>query len=348
VAKAVIEAYLREAGEYVAQDKSLLKVFQTYWAARKDRTYCASWFAVQLARAGQNFAPPLANRMARIKQLRGRIDKLPEPDRTWTLLRLHWDARGGDALISESDLIAACKRLGPERLVLMLRRKTPSNDPDLQQLHNNVSLFVLSHAGKLLRKEDAGELQSGEQWLPSPWWTIAAADLQREHAAALLHQAFRRFGRGGVMQVEDHLELALALWRLVGSSESAFLIDWFYSDKPATVVSADCRARFLKGVTHSRGLESRQLTVKIIQDERFEILDWQALVTLIEEVNTWVGKPIADPKAIPELPYTMEQYDRNPDDALRQYAKETKTLRETFKLWRQKLRASIPLWNQGC
>jgi hypothetical protein len=347
LARAVIDAYLREAGEYTNPDQSLRKAFETYWAARKDRASCASWFGVQLARASQNFAPPTPNRLPKIKKLRRRIDRLPEPDRTLTLLKLHGDDRGGEALIAEGELIAACKQLGPERLLLLLGRKLSSADPDLQpaRLPSHMDLFVLAHAGKLLRREDAKELLSGEQRLPSPSWAIAAADLDREHAAALLHAAFERFSKGGIFQTEDQLELALALWRLVGWPEADFLLNWFYAQKP-TSASSDHRPRFLKGITRSPDQKKRQLMAKIIQDKRLETLDWQSLDELIQDVNPWAGKPIADGKVLPELPFSMEQYDRSPDQALRQYPKETKILRETFSLWRQKLRASIPDWKR--
>jgi hypothetical protein len=88
--------------------------------------------------------------------------------------------------------------------------------------------------------------------------------------------------------------------------------------------------------------------VRIVQDKRFETLDWQSLDELIRALNTWVDRPIVDTHVLQTTthPYGMGHYDMKADEALQRYPRETQALLDTFRLWRTKVRASIPQWNK--
>jgi hypothetical protein len=352
IAAEIVDWYL-EAAEFFQGTKGDAESFKAYWAPRKDRPFCASWFRVKLWRAGQGTRPTAEERKVNIRALRQQIDRIPRLDRAWTLLYLASEA-GAQHLASDQERLEACKELGPERLALLLRRQVPSGDPDLQwRRHSHgqydaMTLYVLQRAADLLRKQDAKQLLAGEQWLRSPWWMIAAADLERDKASALLHEGFGRFKASNLSEKDNRLALALALWRLVGPSETAFLVDWFYTDQPELTHFAHHRAQFLRGIAHLREPENRKLMVRIVQDKRLETLDWQSLDELIRTLNSWVAKPIVDAQVLATTahPLGMGHFDENPEQARKKYPRETQALLDTFHEWRSKVRASIPQWSK--
>jgi hypothetical protein len=170
--------------------------FPDYWAKRKDRTHCASWFAVQLYWADGGTFPTPPERVEAVKRVRRKIDRVPEPDRTFILLWLVGVWRPNDALATEGELVEACRKLGPDPLVKLLSREIPSDDPDLQPRPSNndrygqMMRFVLRHPD-LLRPEDADMLLTRARWeadyrkhgitdpLLTTDWHTAAAELRR-------------------------------------------------------------------------------------------------------------------------------------------------------------------------
>jgi hypothetical protein len=337
--------------------------FDAYWAARKDREFCASWFAVQLARAGQGRYPTPKDRFDKIRAVRQRIDKLPRADRAWTLLWLNGET-GSDALVSEAELVAVCKELGPERLVLMLQRKIPSADPDLQPRKSNnwpyrrMTQFVLQRAATLLRPMDADALLACELWerdyikheIHDPtltaWWAIAAAELtkEKEKAQALLLQAFPHFKED--YQGNERAQLAIALWRLVGPDAAKFLVKWFYDERPPYAQFPNQRATFLEGIAKHRNPENRKLLAALVRHKGYDTLDWQSLRTLVTIVNAWSDKPVVDAKLIEAAwhPYGEGGFDQAADKARKEYPKETEALLRTLSQWRSTLSPVILEW----
>lgn len=339
--------------------------FDAYWAARKDRTFCTSWFAVQLARAGQGTTPTPKARTENIRAVRTRIDKLPKTDRACTLLWLHGET-GSDVLVSEKELIDACKELGPEKLLLMLQRKIPSDDPDIQPRKGNhypykrMTQFVLKNATTLLRPKDADTLLACELWerdyrkhgISDPtltaWWPIAAADLisDKEKAKDLLLQAFDRFK--GEYQGNERGELAIALWRLVGPDATRFLVQWFYTEGPAFTQFPHQRAAFLHGIAKYRQPENRKLLAALVRDKGFDTLDWQSLKSLVNIVNDLSDKPVVDRRLIEAAwhPYGEGHFQQSAEKARKEYPKETEALLRTLGEWRTKLSAAILQWEK--
>lgn len=339
--------------------------FDAYWAAHKDRESCASWFAVQLARAGQGSVPTPKDRFGKIRAVRHRIDKLPPADRAWTLLLLNGES-GSGALVSEEELVAACQEQGPERLLLMLERKIPSDDPDVQPRKGNnwpyrrMTLFVLQHAKELLRPQDAEALLACELWerdyvkheITDPtltaWWVIAAAELKndKDKAQDLLTQAFGRFQ--AEHEDDERAQLAIALWRLVGPEATKFLVKWFYDEGPPPTHFPHQRARFLNGVAKYRNPENRELFVALVKHKGYETLDWQSLKTLIPIVNAWSDKPVIDRRQVEAArhPYGEAGFDQAIDKAAKEYPQETEALLRTLSQWRTALRAAILQWDK--
>ena len=106
VAREMLEFYMKRAGFHYKQFHPSQPGFAEYWSERKGRSHCASWFAVQLARASQGTSPPPNESLKRIRGLRRRIDALPLADRAWVLLRLNGED-GGSALVTETEMLEA-------------------------------------------------------------------------------------------------------------------------------------------------------------------------------------------------------------------------------------------------
>ncbi len=366
LAKAIVESYMEHAGVFDGiSTPDEAPGFDTYWAARRGREFCGSWYKVQLDRATQGIFPTPEARVKRVRAVWERIDRLPKLDRAWTLFWLRNYAGVIDVIPSDDELIAAGNDLGPDRLVAMLRRQIPRDDPDLQPRPSNntdyksLQVYVLCLAPKLLRPEDAPALLECErdEWeykrhgisdpLLTSSWPIGAASLQPEHAKDWLHDAMKRYS--GEYDASNRAAIAVALWSLIGPPETQFIVTWFYEQKPEMATFPHCRAQFLEAVSAERGRAGRRLIASILQDKRFEgFNDWQSLTTLIEIVNAWVDKPVVDKSVVKRTqhPFGVERYYWWQDRARKEYPKETEELEKTFGDWRNALRESIPKWGE--
>jgi len=283
--------------------------FNSYWAKRKDRNFCVSWFAAQFERASGGTIAYTPDRIEKVRAVRRRIEQLPKADRAWILLALSQSCFGGSCLMTEMELIDATKELGAEKLMAMLQSKIPSDDPDLEvqnRYFSHIREFVLQHGGQLLRRQDA-------DFLLKNGWVIPAAELLPEKAQELLRQALRQVKDDGVFGGDERANLAVALWRVLGPSQIPFLVEWLYERKPQN--DWTCHI-FLDQIVKLRKPENRKLVAKIIEDKRLEKLDWWSLDILGRAVNSWLDKP-----AVPKDDYTIDE-------------------------WLNALRASVPRWNK--
>lgn len=353
IARSMVSFYMTRAGFYYGIEDNTQPGFREYWATRKNRSHCASWFSVQLARAMAGTSPAQKECLDRIRLLRTHIDKLAADERAWTLLWLNGES-GSDALVTEEELIHAAKSLRPDKLLLMLRKKIPSDDPDLQPRSNNnwpykrMQLFVLRHANLLLRSRDSVSLLECETWerdyqkhgISDPtitsWWAAAAARLEPANASAILHAAIKRFQ--GEFDSEEQATLCFALWQLCGEIEMKFIKDWFFESSPQRGSFPNCRGQFIEAI--SKEPSGKQSLADIIQDNRLEKLDWQSLRRLVIAVNLWTSKPIIAEEELREVGHPLGEghYDWEKDKARELYPKETKELEENLSLWRKRLR----------
>lgn len=357
-ARQMVEFYMEQSG-YNRSIRNNDSDFAPYWAARKDRKYCAGWFAVQLARASGGITPTRKERIDQIQAVRHRIDAIPADDRAWVLLWLNGEG-GSDALATEEDLVAACKKLGPEKLLRMLQDKIPTDDPDLQSRNNNnwfykrMQLFVLAHAAQLFRPADADALLACDQSernhrkrgttdpLITSWWAIAAAELNPKSASAALHAAMQRFQ--DKYKDTERSDIAVALWRLRGKEESKYLIDWYYSETPDKWwTTPSCRVKFIRALQSDPN--GKSMVAAIIRDPRFSTIDWQAESQLVETVNSWCKAPIVTNDEFQKAWHPLgSSYDREIADAEKKYPEQTKALRALLEDWRKRLLASLQEW----
>jgi hypothetical protein len=354
VAEQALRVYLEPAGFFGGSSQ-----FEAYWSARKNRPYCAGWFQVQLDRASGRTSPTPPDRISRIRAVRRRVDRVPEPDRTWILLRLNGE-EGSDALVSEQELRRACRRLGPEPLLGMLQRRIPTGDPDLQPRDNNnypyarMTHWVLQRAGELLRPNDAALLLDQEQrerrsGLSDPnitaWWVIGAAQLRPDWAARILREALPRFSddwRG-----DDRANLATAMWQLASPRQTRFLVDWFYAERPERGRYPHSRALFLRLLGERSGPSPRDLLASIVSDDRLDSLDWQSLDALVKAVNLVAEKPVVTAAELEKASHPLGQghFHWERDRAADKYPRETRQLLEVLAGWRNKLRRTLPQWS---
>jgi hypothetical protein len=314
IAEVAVGIYLHAAGYFYGINTPGHDGFEDYWLKRKERTWCASWFDVQLQRASRRETPTSEQYVNDIRKVRDAIDKLPEDDRAWTLLWLNGEP-GSNRLVTEQELIACCQKLGPEKLLLMLERNPPSQDPDLQPRPSNngpykrMTGFVLRHASDLLRPSDADRLFACEAWETgnvkhhitdptiTPSWAIAAAKLQPANALSILHATFERWKARGQYGRRERSAIAIALFRAGGTSESKFLVDRFYEEafdlKPGRLLSEYC-AEFVNDIAKDDGVSGKALIEELVKDERFTCLrfDRNFMAYFRKIINRWAAKEV--------------------------------------------------------
>jgi uncharacterized protein (TIGR03067 family) len=330
-----------------------VKQFDAYWAERKERTWSANWFLARFKRASQNTTAFDKERGGpRIRAIRKDIDALPEVDRDWALLWVaaYWDvmsAEPGRLLATPADLIAAGKRLGPKRLMDLIQEKEIASDPDMAPRppdqprrtrgRDDMILWVLKNAGKLLRPEDAPAVLLMEDKLRdhTPWCAIAAAELQPKQAKEWLHAAMDRFaGKEIYFHMAYHrADVAVGLWRIVGASETDYLVDWFFGEKGTRNISPPQTGKFLEEIQSVRAPADRKLVARLVTDARFDTLDYPSVRALALVVNQWTKTPVIAPR------------DLHPNWESGTLAPATPADMQVIAGWRSKLRESVKEWD---
>ncbi|MSU77517.1 MAG: hypothetical protein EXS16_05395 [Gemmataceae bacterium] len=327
-----------------------LQKFEEYWAVRKDREYCASWFLVRLQRVTM-YGSETRNRVARLKAIRMDIDRLPGDDRTGMLL---WLGVGLDGnRVSQKELIDLCKKLGDAKLLKLLAGEKVSDDPDLH--HGSGHRFVLDHAREVMTKDAAAPLlkladASAKKGNTPYRLYLAAAELQpekadeiRKIAVANLKEAFKTHSRRE--DLDYRIGWAHSLWTVAGTAESKFLVEWFYTEKADAYNSYNYRRHFVANVASERPKENRAFLAQLVRDPRFDQLDWGNLMGFVRVLNGWTKQPIVTEPELRHLDHPVGQaYFRGKVDGDR-YPKETAHVLKTLATWRQKVRDSVPEWN---
>jgi len=357
VATVAIGAYLKAAGIQIplVKNKPDVSAFEKYWAARKERTGCLSWFVLRLERATQLMSPVRAPRLALIQGLRQDIDLLPEADRAWTLLALAGGAREEHLrhLARPEELVKLGQRLGPAKLLDLLAGKKISDDPDLalplaRWHYWTMQTFVLQHATAFFDKDGSDKLlairRANPEGVSSPWWHIAAAELRPDRAMTILSAAMKE--GNDKYQSRQRAELAAAAWRLAGTAQSKFVRDWFYTE-PADP-GHEPHHVLLESVFKDRPKENRSLLAELVKDPRFEQTDWHTLRHLIEGLNRWTKEPILTPEEMRDLQHPTGSYHFVLDlpGHRAKHPQETARVLKTLADWRQRVRDSVPQWSQ--
>jgi hypothetical protein len=212
--------------------------FDRYWTTHGNKAYCADWFLWQFRHA--EFAP-LA---------REQIQSVPSPDRELITLWIGTGQSFHYQGFTEPELVAAAKRLEPERVLAVLRHQPPGTDPDIKPHvqfavgpdwhYAELARFLLSHANDCLRPSDADTLLAMEITEKSrtnsndpasnepayqEWWPIAAATLRPKSSGQILDDAEKRYPLRG--------NIPLARWRIQGQVSLPKVLQSFYASPQA-------------------------------------------------------------------------------------------------------------------
>jgi hypothetical protein len=250
--------------------------------------------------------------------------------------------------VKEDELVAAGKKIGADKLLLMLQNKIPCDDPDLQPSprHNwpykKMSLFVLSHAGQLLRPEDSDALLECERWhrdfekhgISDPtitsWWAVAAAHLKPQNAPRILHAALDYFQRSD--EADESARLCIALWELGGESEAGFLEQWFYNDNQLLGAYPESRVDFIRAM--GADPNGKPMIARLIANSKLDYLDWESLEQFVRVINGWSETPIMTDDQLDEA--------RHHSEAGRGHPRGAAELRAVLNKWYQHWCASMP------
>ena len=326
VARSMIHFYFEAAhipfrGDFVGQPlfpqastEELLAAFNAYWAERKDRAHCASWYLVKLERATRRTEPVQPQYQSDIDAVFAQIKASPSPERDWTL----FFAVNGEVLpdaryiVSDAMLLRAAKAIGPDALMDFLLLKPISSDPDLhftgdypdprKEVFFLISRFILEHAPELLRPTDAKVLRANatndlQHWQSTTGLWMAAAnalDAVQDHAkgVAQMKADFAKFPANNWGDQGEQMQLAIGLWRLSGAREKDFLVQWFYSLPSAENISH--REGFLRAVDTEARADTPDLLKVIVADPRFDTTDWSVLVQLLQIAGGSRTTPLID------------------------------------------------------
>jgi hypothetical protein len=273
-----------------------------------------------MKRATRQSVPIEPEYLPDIQRVLAEMKALPMPDRAWT--QLYVLAPGGwnefekeDLVAQDEELIAMIKELSPESLLHFLQRQKISDDPDLLMDKDNpefirMSNFILRHADQLLRPEDSDALLACEYVEHdsggiNPAWAIGAALVQPARASKILHNALAHEAR--TYETAAGM-LAGALWRIRGTAEMDFLVDWFYATQPTVTEPLHQPVAFLWEVKAAARPDTKQLFAALVKDPRFGHTDWNTLQEILSIVNSSRPTPLvkerdiyaAQPNSLPD------------------------------------------------
>ncbi len=357
IAQRIVRFYLESAGFYYGiKGSGNNPGFDFYWQQRKNRKYCASWLAVALKHASTGCTPTDKTRLAKIESIRKQLDKIPLPDRDWLMLWLQ-SCDGFSLLANEQDLLAAMKRIGPDKLLLMLQQNIPCNDPDVQARKSNnfpykeMQNAVLKRARLVLRKDQAAALircdrnerdyqrRGSVDPLISPIWISAAAQLDSANAEKMLEKEFNRLDED--FYGYQKAALAYALYQACGMNDSSFLLDRFYNDAPAAKAPQHSffRSEFIRMLPELNE-RAKPFLKALIADPRFNDLNDSSALTALSSALVQLKVCKAPPENNIWHPLGLERACDDLASASKQYPKETKALMEAMFDLRKYLRAN--------
>lgn len=299
-----------------ASTVELQATFDAYWAERKNRANCASWYLVKLERATRLTTPVQPQDKLDIDTVLAKINALPSSEREWILLFTVYGEPGPDAhyVVSDATLLAAAKSIGPDALMNFLLTKPFSSDPDLHftgsdfdprnELYVPISRFILRHATDLLRPADASALRANatdelQRWnSTTPLWMAAADALQPIHdparAAAQMKADIEKLSSiPGTDNQHQQVALATALWHLRGASETDFLVKWFYT-LPSKFPSSH-NIDFLVNVEEAGRPDTPVFLKRLVADPGFDTTDWIVIMRIRSMVGADRPTPLVSP-----------------------------------------------------
>jgi hypothetical protein len=178
----------------------------------------------------------------------------------------------------------------------ILKGQTFTDDPDINRWDGNENRermrdFVFAHASQLFSPEDAAEMMAlgRENCRSQPAWWIAAARLQPEKGAAILHEGLE-FQREKNADEFLAAPLVACLWELEGQKEARFVADWYYARNSSGQAT---REKFWERlIPDDRDPAARKLLKLLLEDERAESLGNETLARMASQVNDWARQDV--------------------------------------------------------
>ena len=315
VAQTMISVYLTAAGQVSLSvgspfDKPTVSpsAFDKYWSERRDRSHSASWFLVKMWRATRRTTPLQQQYESDVRRVLSEIDRLPPDGRRWTLFYVRTSEGYIAPLVSDATMVATLRTLGPEALMTVVRRQSPTDDPDLRPENpasHGMTAFILAHAPSLLRPSDAAAvLASAEAYRQidnNTRFVAAAARLRGledlQGAATSLKTQIQAIPLTRTLGPRDQATLAFALWQMRGAAERPFLIEWFYTMLPVRASPSDLEM-FLRAVEKEGRPDTMPLLAGIVGDQRFDTVGWIPLARILEIVNPTLRAPLVETRVI--------------------------------------------------
>jgi hypothetical protein len=352
-AEGMVGLYLRESGVSGSID------FDTYWDQRREREHCAGWLGLALLRArGCTWSGPRGwsqRHCEAVAAVRALVDALPPVDRALLLLWLP-DVEG--SFSTPEERLAAARFLGRERLLELLARDPPTDDPDLRGCAGTsyyplgqVVRYVLEHARELLAPTDVPRLvELGQaEWqrrdgMRTALWRIAAAALQpsqaREHLEASEAWNAPRYAAN---------ERALLLVSAFDHGlPAAWIAERFYARSLEPDFDVPPPTRLLDELAREDSQLARDTLRAIVQHPCFERDDFDVLAGAARAIDAWVDPdPFGRADIVPgggpwlasrlRIPTERRRAEEAWPDAVEELVARMASLRE-------QVRASMPLW----
>lgn len=372
-ARSICEHYMRAAGEYagVGGDSEHAE-FAAYWAERKDRASCVSWFAIKLQRACGASSPLRDEFLPRIRAVRAEVDALVPKERALALLFVATQREGFAApnfdvvFATEAECVDAARELGRAELLAMLRCEPLWIDPDLrvtvdtQPAFVGMIDFVLRHAPQLLEPEDARLLLELQPWgrdesvrvsdcaLYTAWWWIAAAELQPTHAQLVLETAYERRPKGRLTNPQDRADLLCARWRLCPTADDAWAIERFYTEPLDNDRSPPARTSWIHALSADGSQRARATLAALVRHPSFERIDAETLLAIADAVERWTGSKLIDPfeRRLLRPPRSVERLGSVDGLAVAtaEFPLQMREYSKRLAIWRELLRTSVARW----
>ena len=176
----------------------------------------------------------------------------------------------------------------------------------------------------------------------TPWWAVAAAELNEREAVPILRRAHERFQ--GEYGGDYRLELTHALRRLTGDDQVALVLDWFYQELPNPPQSTWAMSNMLQKLLDVEGRDRSPFARALVRHPRFEELNWKSLEILAKAMNASAGRPLISEQELeavrPPLG-TLDFFARDIPKAMAQFPRETGVFLSTLAKWRRALRESL-------
>lgn len=242
---------------------------------------------------------PRERQQAVFDRSRKRINRLPMPQRAWTMSALATPVPSGgyhdqaSRVVNHDDLMAAAKTLGRPALLDLIDDRVQSSGPDPSVARTDFShsmfpvdriqSWVLRHATTLLDPADVPRLLAHKPDRHCANRLIAAARLIPQNAESYLKTAFRSFqGRDANSIQNDRSFVCMAMWERLPEKYRKPILNWFFRG-PRNAKDEQHGHRQFAGSLGAAKYSG--LLLAISNDPRFSTLQWAPRQEIVGSAN---------------------------------------------------------------